>query len=49
MASVNFKALVVEKTADKQFVRGIRERNIDDLPPGDLVITGRVVVNLLEN
>lgn len=33
-----FKALVVEKTADKQFVREIRERSIDDLPPGDLVV-----------
>ena len=33
-----FKALVVEKTADKQFVREIRERRIDDLPPGDLVV-----------
>ncbi len=33
-----FKALVVEKTADKQFVRKIRERRIDDLPPGDLVV-----------
>ncbi len=34
----NFKALVVEKTPDKQFVREIRERDIDDLPPGDLVV-----------
>ncbi|GLI40086.1 YhdH/YhfP family quinone oxidoreductase [Geobacter hydrogenophilus] len=33
-----FKALVVEKTSDKQFVREIRERSVDDLPPGDLVI-----------
>jgi len=33
-----FKALVVEKTDDKQFVRTIRERSLDDLPPGDLVI-----------
>ncbi len=38
MENVKFKALVVEKTADKQFVREIRERNSDDLPPGDLVI-----------
>lgn len=35
---VTFKALVVEKTADKQFVRDIRERSLDDLPPGDLVV-----------
>ncbi|RII29099.1 MAG: oxidoreductase [Geobacter sp.] len=33
-----FKALVVEKTVDRQFVRQIRERRIDDLPPGDLVV-----------
>ncbi|HIJ86593.1 MAG TPA: YhdH/YhfP family quinone oxidoreductase [Desulfuromonadales bacterium] len=33
-----FKALVVEKTADKQFVRAIRERCVNDLPPGDLVV-----------
>jgi len=33
-----FKAMVVEKTADKQFLREIRERSINDLPPGDLVV-----------
>ncbi|WP_306537196.1 oxidoreductase [Geobacter sp.] len=33
-----FKALVVEKTPDKQFVREIRERSMDDLPTGDLVV-----------
>ncbi|MBT0652414.1 YhdH/YhfP family quinone oxidoreductase [Geomobilimonas luticola] len=33
-----FKALVVEKTPDKQFLRKIRERSIGDLPPGDLVV-----------
>jgi len=36
--STRFKALVVEKTADGQFVRGIRERSMYDLPPGDLVV-----------
>ena len=36
--STQFKALVVEKTADGQFVREIRERSMDDLPPGDLVV-----------
>lgn len=36
--AAKFKALVVEKTADKQFVRDIRERSLDDLPPGDLVV-----------
>lgn len=33
-----FKALVVDKTADKQFVREIRERSVNDLPPGDLLV-----------
>ncbi|AJE02678.1 YhdH/YhfP family quinone oxidoreductase [Geobacter pickeringii] len=33
-----FKALVVEKTPEKEFVREIRERSIDDLPAGDLVV-----------
>jgi len=36
--STKFKALVVEKTIEKQFVRDIRERDINDLPPGDLVV-----------
>ena len=36
--STKFKALVVEKTDDGQFVRAIRERRIADLPPGDLVV-----------
>lgn len=36
--SRQFRALVVEKTDDGQFVRKIKERCIDDLPPGDLVI-----------
>lgn len=34
----DFNALVVEKTIDKQFVRDIRERGVNDLPPGDLVV-----------
>jgi len=33
-----FKALVVEKTPEKQIVRGIRERSLADLAPGDLII-----------
>ena len=33
-----FKALVVEKTDDGKFVREIRERSIDNLPLGDLVV-----------
>lgn len=36
-----FKALVVEKTEDKQFVRSIRERTIEELPPGDLLVRVR--------
>ena len=36
-----FKAVVVEKTADKQFVRSIQERSVNDLPPGDLVVRVR--------
>ncbi len=36
-----FKSLVVEKTEDKQFVRSIRERTIEELPPGDLLVRVR--------
>jgi putative YhdH/YhfP family quinone oxidoreductase len=39
--STRFKALVVEKTDDGQFVRAIRQRSIGDLPPGDLVVRVR--------
>lgn len=39
--STRFTAMVVEKTGDGQFVRTIRERNIGDLPPGDLVVRVR--------
>ncbi|MDD2851149.1 MAG: YhdH/YhfP family quinone oxidoreductase, partial [Desulfuromonadaceae bacterium] len=38
VTSTQFKALVVEKTDGGQFVRQIRDRCIDDLPPGDLVV-----------
>ncbi len=38
VGSAQFKAFVVEKTEDGQFVRQIRERCLDDLPPGDLVV-----------
>lgn len=37
-SATHFKALVVEKSGDKQFTREIRERSINDLPPGDLTI-----------
>jgi acrylyl-CoA reductase (NADPH) len=36
--STQFKALVVEKTAEGKFVREIKERCIDDLPQGDLIV-----------
>jgi putative YhdH/YhfP family quinone oxidoreductase len=36
--SPSFKALVVEKSPDKQFTREIRERSFADLPQGDLVV-----------
>jgi acrylyl-CoA reductase (NADPH) len=39
--TTQFKSLVVDRTPGKQFVREIRERNIDDLPPGDLVVRVR--------
>ncbi|MGA7828229.1 MAG: oxidoreductase, partial [Geobacteraceae bacterium] len=36
--ATKFKALVVEKTDDGRFVQQIRERCLDELPPGDLVV-----------
>ncbi len=33
-----FKALVVDRKGDKTFTREIRERTLEDLPPGDLVV-----------
>jgi putative YhdH/YhfP family quinone oxidoreductase len=36
-----FKAVVVDKTADKQIVRTIEERSVNDLPAGDLVVRVR--------
>jgi acrylyl-CoA reductase (NADPH) len=33
-----FKAFVVNKAADNAFSREIRQRKLDDLPPGDLVV-----------
>ncbi|HXG51738.1 MAG TPA: YhdH/YhfP family quinone oxidoreductase [candidate division Zixibacteria bacterium] len=37
----SFKAMVVSETADKRFVREIKERAIDDLPAGELLIEVR--------
>ena len=36
-----FKALVVSETADKQYVREVRERSVDDLPEGEVLIRVR--------
>ena len=33
-----FKALVVKETEDKEFVRSVETRTIDDLPEGDVVV-----------
>jgi putative YhdH/YhfP family quinone oxidoreductase len=33
-----FKAMVVSETADKKFVRELKQRNLDDLPAGELII-----------
>lgn len=38
---MKFKALIVEKGEENEFVREIRERSIDDLPPGNLVVRVR--------
>lgn len=39
--TTRFRALVVEKTTDNQFIREIRERSLADLPAGDLVVRVR--------
>lgn len=38
MTSDTFHALVVEETAPGQFTRSIRDRAIDELPPGELLV-----------
>lgn len=40
-AAATFKALVVEKTRDDTFIRDIRQRSIEDLPAGELVVRVR--------
>src|SRR2546428_13888523 len=37
----SFKAMVVSETADKQFVREIKQRELSDLPSGELIIEGK--------
>jgi acrylyl-CoA reductase (NADPH) len=39
--AASFKALVVEKTGDNTFIRDIRQRSVDDLPAGELVVRVR--------
>jgi acrylyl-CoA reductase (NADPH) len=34
----SFKAMVVSETADKKFVRELKERKLEDLPAGELII-----------
>ncbi len=41
MENISFKAMVVTETADKQFVREIKQKQIGDLPPGDVLINVR--------
>ncbi len=40
-AKKSFKAMVVEETDDKRYVRQIAERSIDDLPEGDVLVRVR--------
>ena len=36
--ATTFRAMVVEEQADGSYTRTIRERTVDDLPPGDVLI-----------
>jgi acrylyl-CoA reductase (NADPH) len=38
MGGKAFKALIVEETGDNKFARAIKERAVDNLPPGDVLI-----------
>jgi len=38
MQEQTFSAMVVEESEPRKFIRGIRNRNIDDLPAGDLLV-----------
>jgi len=38
MENIAFKAMVVTETDDKQFIREIKEKNIVDLPEGEVLI-----------
>jgi len=41
MKRTTFKALVVAESEDKTFTRKIKERNLDELPPGDVLVRVR--------
>jgi putative YhdH/YhfP family quinone oxidoreductase len=41
MENKSFRAMLVTETADKQFVREITEKNINDLPEGEVLINVR--------
>lgn len=38
MSDIQFKALVVEESEDKQYTRSIKTRSLNDLPEGDVLI-----------
>ena len=41
MDNLSFKAMVVSEVKNKQFVREVKQKQIDDLPPGDVLINVR--------
>lgn len=38
MPETTFKAMVVTETGDQTYQRAVREKSLDDLPPGDVVV-----------
>ena len=38
MDNISFKAMIVTEVSDKRFVREVKEKHIDDLPPGEVLI-----------
>ena len=38
MKNTTFKTLVVEESAENNFTLGIKEKSINDLPDGDLLV-----------
>jgi putative YhdH/YhfP family quinone oxidoreductase len=41
MQDADYRAMVVEETEDKQYVRRITRRNVDSLPPGEVLVRVR--------